>query len=186
MPRFALALFSPAANRFLNLELSALESDNNGRVVSSPRVVTGDLEKAFIKQGQKVPFERLITGPQGAQTVIEFIDAVLSLEVVPQITPSNQVLLRIKAAKNQLDGFRGNNPIVGVKEAETEVMVENGGTVMIGGIFEAAELSSVDKVPVLGDVPVLGNFFKRRSSDVVKRELLIFVTPTILADSASL
>ncbi|TSE20221.1 Type IV pilus biogenesis and competence protein PilQ [Tepidimonas alkaliphilus] len=186
VPRFALALFSPAANRFLNLELSALESDNNGRVISSPRVVTGDLGKAFIKQGQKVPFERLVTSPQGTQTVVEFIDAVLSLEVTPQITPSGQVLLQIKATKNQLDGFRGNNPIVGVKEAETEVMVENGGTVMLGGIFEASELNSVDKVPVLGDVPVLGHLFKRRSSDVVKRELLIFVTPTILADNASL
>ncbi|WP_334135453.1 type IV pilus secretin PilQ, partial [Tepidimonas sp.] len=147
IPRFALSLFSPSANRFLNLELSALESDNNGRIISSPKVVTGDLNKATIKQGDQLRFLQRRTGANGQpEDLIVTIDANLSLEVTPQITPSGKVLMQIKATKNQLVGVTAAGPQLAVKEVETEVMVDNGGTVMIGGIFEQEERNSVDKV----------------------------------------
>ncbi|TSE34100.1 type IV pilus secretin PilQ [Tepidimonas taiwanensis] len=186
VPKFALALFNPAANRFLNLEISALESDNQGRVVSSPRIVTGDLNKATIKQGDQLRFIRRRTNAQGQiEDVVETIDANLLLDVTPQITPSGQVLLKIKATKNRLIGITDAGPQLAVKEIDTEVMVENGGTVMIGGIFEQEETQSVDKVPVLGDVPVLGNLFKTRSNSAAKTETLIFITPVIVDDGGS-
>lgn len=186
IPRFALSLFSPAANRFLNLELSALESDNNGRIISSPKVVTSDLNKASIKQGDQLRFLQRRTNATGqTEDLIVTIDANLLLEVTPQITPSGKVLLALKATKNQLTGITAAGPQLAVKEVETEVMVENGGTVMIGGIFEQEETNNLDKVPVLGDVPVLGNLFKTRNNTSSKRELLIFVTPVVLDDGAA-
>lgn len=185
IPKFALALFNPAANRFLNLEISALESDNQGRVVSSPKLVTGDLNKATIKQGDQLRFIRRRTNAQGQiEDVVETIDANLLLDVTPQITPSGQVLLKIKATKNRLIGITDAGPQLAVKEIDTEVTVDNGGTVMIGGIFEQDETQSVDKVPVLGDVPVVGNLFKTRSSNTSKTETLIFITPVILDEGA--
>ncbi|MCX7663194.1 MAG: type IV pilus secretin PilQ [Tepidimonas fonticaldi] len=181
IPRIALSLFSPSANRFLNLELSALESDNNGRVISSPKIVTSDLNKAAIKQGDQLRFLQRRTNAAGqTEDLIVTIDANLLLEVTPQITPSGKVLLALKATKNQLTGITSAGPQLAVKEVETEVMVDNGGTVMIGGIFEQEETNNVDKVPVLGDVPVLGNLFKTRNNTSSKRELLIFVTPVVL------
>ncbi|MEW6694597.1 Type IV pilus biogenesis and competence protein PilQ [Tepidimonas thermarum] len=181
IPRLALSLFSPSANRFLNLELSALESDNNGRIISSPKIVTSDLNKAAIKQGDQLRFIQRRTNATGAlEDLIVTIDANLLLEVTPQITPAGKVLLTLKATKNQLTGITQAGPQLAVKEVETEVMVDNGGTVMIGGIFEQEETNSVDKVPVLGDVPVVGNLFKTRNNTSSKKELLIFVTPVIL------
>ncbi|MCS6809862.1 MAG: type IV pilus secretin PilQ [Tepidimonas sp.] len=181
VPRIALALFSPAANRYLNLELSALESDNQGRVVSSPKVVTGDLSKAVIKQGDQLRFIRRRTNAQGQiEDVVDVVDANLQLQVEPQITPSGQVLMKIKATKNRLVGITDAGPQLDVKEVETEVMVDNGGTVMIGGIFEQDEINDVNKVPVLGDVPVLGNLFKNRSTSLAKKETLVFVTPVVV------
>ncbi|MFN3611935.1 type IV pilus secretin PilQ [Tepidimonas sp.] len=186
IPRIALSLFSPSANRFLNLELSALESDNNGRVISSPKIVTSDLNKAAIKQGDQLRFLQRRTNAAGqTEDLIVTIDANLLLEVTPQITPSGKVLLALKATKNQLTGITSAGPQLAVKEVETEVMVDNGGTVMIGGIFEQEETNNVDKVPVLGDVPVLGNLFKTRNNTSTKRELLIFVTPVVLDEAAA-
>lgn len=183
IPRFALSLFSPTANRFLNLELQALESDNQGRIISSPKVVTGDLNKATIKQGDQLRFIQRRTNAQGqVEDLIVTVDANLMLEVTPQITPTGKVLMQLRATKNQLTGITSAGPQLAVKEVETEVMVDSGGTVMIGGIFEQEERSSIDKVPVLGDVPVLGNLFKTRNNSNDKRELLIFVTPVILDD----
>jgi type IV pilus assembly protein PilQ len=181
--KISLALFNPAANRFLNLELSALESDNKGRVISSPRLITGDLNKAVIKQGERITkiFRRLAADRDDFLTV----DAALILEVTPQITPSGQVLLNLKTSKNELIENTDISTRVGVKEIETEVMVENGGTVMIGGIFEQDEKTSVDKVPVLGDVPVVGNLFKRREAETTKTETLIFITPVILENGVA-
>ncbi|TSE35977.1 type IV pilus secretin family protein [Tepidimonas charontis] len=186
VPRFALSLFSPAANRFLNLELAALESDNKGRIISSPKIVTSDLNKATIKQGDQLRYLQRRTGAGGgAEDLIVTIDANLSLEVTPQITPAGKVLMSIRATKNQLTGITSAGPQLAVKEIETEVMVDSGGTVMIGGIFEQEEIESVDKVPVLGDVPVLGNLFKNRNNTANKRELLIFVTPVVIEDGVA-
>ncbi|MDM7456849.1 MAG: type IV pilus secretin PilQ [Tepidimonas sp.] len=186
VPRFAISLFSPAANRFLNLELSALESDNQGRIISSPRVLTGDLTKATIKQGDQIRFVRRRQAANGQiEDVIESIDANLQLEVEPQITPSGQVMVKLKAAKNRLLRITDAGPQLDVREVQTDVMVENGGTVMIGGIFEHEESTAEDKVPVLGDVPVLGNLFKSRNRDTQKREMVIFLTPYIVDSAAA-
>ena len=186
VPRFAISLFSPAANRFLNLELSALESDNQGRIISSPRVLTGDLTKATIKQGDQIRFIRRRQSANGQiEDVIESIDANLQLEVEPQITPSGQVMVKLKAAKNRLLRITDAGPQLDVREVQTDVMVENGGTVMIGGIFEHEESTGEDKVPVLGDVPVLGNLFKSRNRDTQKREMVIFLTPFIVENTAT-
>lgn len=182
IPRLALSLFSPAANRFLNLELSALESDNKGRIISSPRVVTGDLSKSKIKQGDQLKL--ILPGGTNAAPRVETVDANLQLDVEPQITPSGKVLLKLNITKNRVLSLTTAGASLAVKEVNTEVMVDNGGTVMIGGIFEQEETEGVDKVPVLGDVPVLGHLFKTRNTNTAKTETLIFITPVILEDGA--
>jgi type IV pilus assembly protein PilQ len=184
IPRLAISLFSPSANRFLNLELSALESDNRGRVISSPRVVTGDLSKSKIKQGDQLKL--ILPGGTDAAPRVETVDANLQLEVEPQITPSGKVLLKLNITKNRVLSLTSAGASLAVKEVNTEVMVDNGGTVMIGGIFEQDETEGVDKVPVLGDVPVLGNLFKTRNTSTSKTETLIFITPVILEDGVVL
>lgn len=182
IPRLALSLFSPSANRFLNLELSALESDNKGRIISSPRVVTGDLSKSKIKQGDQLKL--ILPGGTDAAPRVETVDANLQLDVEPQITPSGKVLLKLNITKNRVLSLTAAGASLAVKEVNTEVMVDNGGTVMIGGIFEQEETEGVDKVPVLGDVPVLGNLFKTRNNNTAKTETLIFITPVILDDGS--
>jgi type IV pilus assembly protein PilQ len=182
IPRLALSLFSPAANRFLNLELSALESDNKGRIISSPRVVTGDLSKSKIKQGDQLKL--ILPGGTNGAPRVETVDANLQLDVEPQITPSGKVLLKLNITKNRVLSLTTAGASLAVKEVNTEVMVDNGGTVMIGGIFEQEETEGVDKVPVLGDVPVLGHLFKTRNTNTAKTETLIFITPVILEDGA--
>lgn len=175
---FALSLFNPSSNRFLNLELSALESDNRGRVVSSPKIVTGDLSKARIKQGDQLKL--ILPGGTDAAPKVETVDANLQLDVEPQITPSGQVLLKLSVTKNRVVSLSSAGATLSVKEAQTEVMVENGGTIMIGGIFEQDETTSTDKVPFLGDLPVLGHMFKNRVTNTSKTETLIFITPVIV------
>jgi len=178
--QLAFALFNSAANRYLNMEITALEADKRGKVISSPRVVTGDNSKSVIKQGAQVRV--VLPGGDGAQGRTETVDANLQLEVVPQITPSGDVLMKLKVAKNRLLNLTPSNITIGVKEVDTEVMVENGGTIVIGGIFEQEEDGDVSKVPYLGDVPGLGWLFKSKSVNTIKTETLIFITPTILED----
>ncbi len=177
--KFALSLFNPSANRFLNLELSALEADGKGKIIASPRIVTADQTPAFIKQGTSFP--EPATAPNGA-TTIEWKDAFLKLEVTPQITPEGDVILDLDITKDA----RGISTIWGTaidsNHIKTHVLVENGGTLVIGGIFEMNENNSVNKVPFLGDVPVFGNLFKNNTKSVDKREMLVFITPKVLTD----
>ena len=177
--KFALSLFNPSANRFLNLELSALEADGKGKIIASPRIVTADQTPAFIKQGTSFPVPA--TAPNGA-TTIEWKDAFLKLEVTPQITPEGDVILDLDITKDA----RGISTIWGTaidsNHIKTHVLVENGGTLVIGGIFEMNENNSVNKVPFLGDVPVFGNLFKNNTKSVDKREMLVFITPKVLTD----
>ena len=180
----ALSLFSPSSNRFLNLELSALEADKRGRIISSPRLVTGELTKSTIKQGDQLKL--ILPGGTDAAPRVETVDANLQLEVEPQITPEGRVLLKLKITKNRVVSLTNAGANLSVKEINTEVMVENGGTVMIGGIYEQTETSSVDKVPVMGDVPVLGNLFKTRSQETAKTETLVFITPVVLVDGVEI
>jgi type IV pilus assembly protein PilQ len=176
---FALSLFSPSANRFLNLELSALEAEGKGKIVSSPRVIVADQDKALIEQGEELPFQNATSS--GA-TAVSFKKANLKLEVVPQITPEGNVILDVDVNKDSVGRTTPSGFAIDTKHAKTKVMVQNGGTVVIGGIYIQTEKNEVNKVPVLGDVPYLGNLFRNTARTVNKTELLIFITPKIVTD----
>ena len=176
---FALSLFNPSANRFLNLEISALEADGKGKLVASPRIVTADQSPASIKQGATFPTPT--TAPNGA-TTIEWKEALLKLDVTPHITPEGNVILKLDITKDALGVQTAYGTSINKKQVITEVLVENGGTLVIGGIFEMNESNSENKVPLLGDVPVLGNLFKNNTVSVDKREMLVFITPNIITD----
>lgn len=178
---FALSIFSSAANRFLNLELSALEADGKGKVVSSPRVVTADQIKALIEQGTELPYQ--VASSSGA-TSIAFRKANLKLEVTPQITPEGNIILSLDVNKDTVGQATAAGFAINTKHIQTQVLVENGGTVVIGGIFEMTESDSETKVPVLGDLPGVGNLFKSRSRVANKQEMLVFITPKVVADKA--
>ncbi len=174
---FAVSIFSAVANRFLNLEISALEADNKGEIVSSPRVVTSDGKKAIIRQGEQIPYQ--VCNINGCNTV--FKDANLRLEVVPQITPDGTIIMDLDVSKDERGpDTQSAGPSINMKNVVTQVLVENGGTVVIGGIFELTESTAQSKVPVFGDIPYLGNLFKSKSNLKFKKELLVFVTPKIV------
>jgi type IV pilus assembly protein PilQ len=175
----ALSLFSPSANRFLNLELSALEADGKGKIVSSPRVITADQKTAVIEQGEDIPYQ--VATSSGA-TSIQFKKASLRLEVTPQITPEGNVIMDVDVNKDSRGALTAAGPAINTKHAKTQVLVENGGTVVIGGIFVQNEREDVNKVPLLGDVPYLGNLFKSTTRQADKTELLIFITPKVVND----
>ncbi len=179
---FAVSLFSSAANRFLNLELSALEADGKGKVVSSPRVVTADQTKALIEQGTELPYQ--VSTSSGA-TSIAFRKANLKLEVTPQITPEGNIILDLDVNKDTVGQATPAGFAINTKHIKTQVLVENGGTVVIGGIFELTENDTETKVPVLGDIPAVGNLFKSRSRTSNKTEMLVFITPKMISDRAA-
>ena len=176
---FALSLFSPTANRFLNLELSALEADSRGKIVSSPRLITADQVKAIIEQGVEFPYQT--TAPNGG-TTIAFKKASLKLEVTPQITPEGNIILDVEVNKDSPGEILLGARAINTKRVQTQVLIEGGGTVVIGGIFESDESDAETKVPFIGDVPVIGNLFKSRTKSTTKREMLVFITPKVIAD----
>uniref|UniRef100_UPI003F860160 type IV pilus secretin PilQ n=1 Tax=Alicycliphilus soli TaxID=3228789 RepID=UPI003F860160 len=176
---FALSIFNSAANRFLTLELSAMEADGQGKIVSSPRLITADQTKALIEQGTEYPYS--VTAPNGA-TTIAFKKAVLKLEVVPQITPEGNIILDLDVNKDSRGESTTQGVAIDTKHIKTQVLVENGGTVVIGGIFEMEETNQENKIPLLGDVPVVGNLFKNRTKESMKREMLVFITPKVITD----
>ena len=147
---FALSLFSAAANRFLNLELSALEADGKGKIVSSPRVITADQVKALIEQGEELPYQ---AATSSGATAVQFRKANLKLEVTPQITPEGNVILDVDVNKDSVGRVTAAGFAINTKHVQTQVLVENGGTVVIGGIFTQNERDDVTKVPFLGDMP---------------------------------
>ncbi len=179
---FAVSIFNAAANRFLSLELSALEADGKGKVVSSPRVVTADQIKALIEQGTELPYQ--VATSSGA-TSIAFRKANLKLEVTPQITPEGNIILDLDVNKDTVGQATAAGFAINTKHIKTQVLVENGGTVVIGGIFELTENDSETKVPLLGDLPGVGNLFKTRSRIANKQEMLVFITPKMIADKAA-
>ncbi len=176
---FAASLFSAGANRFLNLELSALEADGRGKIVSNPRVVTADQVKALIEQGTELPYQQATSS--GA-TSIAFRKANLKLEVTPQITPEGNIILEVDVNKDSVGRATAGGFAIDTKHVKTSVLVENGGTVVIGGIFELFEREEETKVPLMGDLPVVGNLFKARQKTLSKSEMLIFITPKVLSD----
>jgi type IV pilus assembly protein PilQ len=179
---FAVSIFNSAANRFLNLEISALEADGKGKLVSSPRVVTADQAKALIEQGTELPYQ--VATSSGA-TSIAFRKANLKLEVTPQITPEGNIILDLDVNKDSVGQSTSAGFAIDTKHIQTKVLVENGGTVVIGGIFTLDEEDSVNKVPVLGDLPGLGVLFKNTSRSVTKKEMLVFITPKMISDRAA-
>ena len=178
---FALSIFNSAANRFLTLELSAMEADGKGRIVSSPRIITADQTKALIEQGTEYPYA--VTAPNGA-TTLAFKKAVLKLEVTPQITPEGNIILDLDVNKDSRGETTTQGVAIDTKHVKTQILIENGGTVVIGGIFEMEETNQENKIPVLGDVPVVGNLFKSRTKESTKREMLVFITPKVISDNA--
>jgi type IV pilus assembly protein PilQ len=163
---FALSLFSVGANRFLNLELSALEADGKGKIVSSPRIITADQVKAAIRQGSRIPYQK---STSSGATAVEFIDAVLKLEVTPQITPEGNVIMTVEINKDSVGAVFGGVPSINTKSVQTQVLVENGGTVVIGGIFEQNELEQVQKVPFLGTCHTSATCSRRRPGPRTRR-----------------
>lgn len=176
---FALSIFNSAANRFLTLELSAMEADGQGKIVSSPRLITADQTKALIEQGTEYPYT--VTAPNGA-TTINFKKAVLKLEVTPQITPEGNIILDLDVNKDSRGETTQQGVAIDTKHVRTQVLVENGGTVVIGGIFTMEEINQENKIPLLGDVPVVGNLFKSRTRESTKNEVLVFITPKVISD----
>jgi type IV pilus assembly protein PilQ len=181
-PTLAASLFSAAANRFLNLELSALEADGKGKIISSPRVVTEDKHVAVIEQGVELPYLEAATS--GA-TSISFKKANLRLEVTPQITPDGNVVLEVNVHKDSKGDITPAGFAINTQHVQTKVMVENGGTVVLGGIYQQTETNNVSKVPLLGDLPIVGYLFKSTARANTKSELLVFITPKIIAERIS-
>lgn len=180
---FALSLFSPSANRFLNLEISALQADGKGQVVSSPRVITADQTKAAIEQGTEYPYQ---AATSSGATNVQFKKAVMKLEVTPQITPEGGIILDVEISKDSPGEILNGQRAINTKRIKTNVLVENGGTVVIGGIFESEETENVTKVPLLGDLPAVGALFRNKTRTANKKELLVFLTPKVVSERGAL
>lgn len=176
-------LFKSALGRFLNLELSALQADGRGKIISNPRVVTSDQMEATIEQGTEIPY---LSASSSGATTVTFKKATLSLKVKPQITPDDNVIMDLKVNKDSRGTDTIAGPAIDTKQISTQVLVENGGTVVIGGIYTEDERTNVTKIPVFGDLPFIGPLFKNTTKRDEKNELLIFVTPRILKDTLNL
>lgn len=171
-------------NTFLDLELSALQNDGYGEIISQPKVLTSDKKKALIESGTQVPY---LEASSAGNTNIQFEDATLKLEVTPLITPDNRIVMELTVQQDSIgqfvpSGIGGLVPTIDTTNIETEALVGDGQTLVLGGIFEVESLESIEKVPVLGDIPGIGKLFRNKSTDQTKREILIFITPRILND----
>ncbi len=170
---------------FLTAELSALEAAGQGEVVSQPKVITGDKQQASIKSGTEVPYQE---SSASGETTTSFKDAVLSLEVTPNITPDDRIMLDLQVNQDSIgelvpSGQGGFIPSIDTTQLNTQVLVGNGETVVLGGVFKTEDIESVEKVPFFGDLPYIGAFFRNESTSSKKTETLIFITPRILADT---
>ena len=179
--RFNIGFISGGHNRLLDLELSAIESSGNGEVVSQPKIITGDKQNAVIKSGQEVAYQE---SSANGGTTTSFKDAALVLDVTPSITPDDRILMEIDLQQDSISGYAPNDtPIIDTTQLQTQVLINNGETVVLGGIFQTESVKSETKTPFLGDIPYLGRLFRRTIQSDVKTEVLIFITPRILADS---
>ena len=181
-PTGTLGLAILGSNVLLNLELQAMQSEGTGKIVSNPKVITTNGHKAVISQGVEIPYQSQTASGGGAIANIEFKEALLKTEVTPQITPNDNVIMDILVMKEEPDYTRAINgePPINTREVQTKVQVQNGQTVVLGGIYEFENVTQMQKVPFFGDLPGLGNLFKNRISDDSRFELLIFVTPKIV------
>jgi len=175
--QFSFILFNSALTQFLNLEISALEADGKGKVIASPRVLTADQVEAVIEQGTEIPYQQATSS--GA-TSVTFRKANLSLKVKPQITPDGNIIMTLDVNKDQPGTTTPAGVQINTKHVKTEVLVENGGTVVIGGIFEQNDRTDITRVPFFGELPYVGWLFKNTQTQIQKTELLVFITPRIV------
>ena len=176
----SLILFNKDASKFLSLELTALESDGKGKIISSPRVMTANNVEALIEQGQEVPFQ---SATSSGATAVSFRKAALSLRVKPQITPDGNIMMDLDVNKDSIGDILASGATINTNHVKTNVLVENGGTVVIGGIYTQTVNNTTTKVPMFGDLPVVGSLFRNNSRSDQKRELLIFITPRLVQDA---
>ena len=175
-----------AADYILDLELSALQSEGRGEVVASPRVITANQREAVIKQGDEVGYVTISSSAGGGVPIpqVQFKEVLMELKVTPTITQDDRIFLSMNVKKDEIAGFVstsiGDVPQINKRELNTAVLVENGQTVVLGGVYEFKTREDLAKVPFLGDLPALGNLFKKKTRETSKAELLIFVTPKIL------
>ena len=182
-PTFALSLIRSTASGALGLELQAMQEENRGKIISSPRVLTQDRKEAVIESGKEVPYQE--ASSSGATTT-SFKKAVLGLTVTPQITPDGNVIMDVVVKKDSVDlTCSAYAPCINTKNLNTRAMVEDGGTLILGGIYEEDNSNLDRKVPLLGDIPVLGNLFKYQKRNQSRNELLIFITPRIMGNAGS-
>jgi type IV pilus assembly protein PilQ len=175
-----LSILNLGSGNLVNLELTALESDNRGKIVSSPRVVTADKKKAIISQGTEIPY---LTAAASGATTVSFKPAVLQLAVTPRITPDDRIIMDLEVKNDSVGTVFSGIPSIDTKAVTTQVLVDNGDTIVLGGIFQQETRTTTTKVPLLGDIPFLGYLFKTTAKTDNKTELLIFVTPRIVKDS---
>jgi type IV pilus assembly protein PilQ len=170
---------------FLSAELSALEAEGQGEVVSQPKVITGDKQEASIKSGTEIPYQQ---SSASGETTVAFKDAVLALFVTPNITPDDRIMLDLRVNQDSVgelvpSGSGGFIPSIDTTQLTTQVLVGNGETVVLGGVFKTEDIETVNKVPFFGDIPYIGAFFRSEVNSHKKTETLIFITPRILADN---
>ena len=182
----AMSLLNLSNGNLLSLELRALEADNRGKVISNPRVVTSNQKPAVILNGTQIPY--ITPGTANSPATVTFKDAFLCLLVDPQILNNDSIILTVEVQKDAVRDIAniGDNPAIDTKRIKTQVRVNNGETLVLGGIFDGSESSTVSKVPLLGDVPVFGNLFKTTTKENSKTELIIFLTPRIIDDRLSI
>lgn len=175
-----LTLFNAIATKTLTLELNASELDGTTKNIASPRVVTGDKTEATIESGVEVPY---LQATSSGATNVAFKKAVLGLTVTPQITPDDHVSMKVSVSQDTVGNIYSGVPSINTKKVETQVLVDNGGTVVIGGVYTQDATDSKEQVPLLGDIPLIGWFFKTDTTTKAKKELLVFITPKILKES---
>ena len=180
---FSMILFNESLTRFINMEVSALQADGKGKIISSPRVITADQIEATIEQGTQIPYQQATSS--GA-TSVSFKSASLSLKVKPQITPDDNVIMDLNIHKDSVGAVTSSGPSIDTKQITTSVLVQNGGTVVIGGIYSQTETDTTTKIPVLGDAPFVGFLFRNNAKSDNKNELLIFISPRIVKSNLSL
>ncbi len=174
-----MGIFHAWSSYAIGLELSAAQANGTTRTVSSPRIMMADREEGEIKEGYEIPFE---TATSSGATSITLKEATTSLKVKPQITPDGNIIMEVEVNKDSPNKGPTGEAALAVRSIKTKATVENGGTVVIGGIYVQEESNTETKVPFLGDIPILGRLFKKTENSNKRRELLVFLTPHILAD----
>jgi type IV pilus assembly protein PilQ len=163
----------------LDLELSALQAESKGEIIATPRIITLDQNTATIEQGIEIPYQQ--ANAKGKNTTVAFKKAVLSMDVTPQITPNNHIVIDLKINQDNVGQIFNDVPSINTRAVRTKVLVENGQTIVLGGVHVESNLHASSKVPILGDIPVVGRLFRKTHRQDNKRELLIFVTPKIIS-----